>query len=449
MKFPSDLVFFSCFLLLFEAGFVGYNRTGMSRNINFVRAKLVILVFSALIVAYGLIGGMMDKVSARDDSYGDLSVFTEVLNKIREDYVERPDMEEAMHGALLGMMEALDPYSSFVDRETYQSLEGREGATTGLVLSRRYGYIYIISVHPGSPAEDQGLRSGDLLESIDSAPTGQMSLWEAQRRLMGPAESTVKLRVIRSRRTEPAEIELARRELTSEPTTARIVEDQIGVLRIPSFREGAADEVLTKVKMLESSDIRGLLIDLRGVSKGTIEEAVQITDYFLAPGREIVALRGRDGSATRYESKTNAVISGIPIVLLIDSGTSGPAEILAAALRDHELATSVGERSNGKASIQKQFTLEDGSVLFLSTSLYYRPSGDSIQERQLRDSGIEPDLRAPGQDFISNFYFENTSEDREEALTDDFYRRLDQAINQEQLEAGLKQVRSLLLKKAA
>ncbi|HLV01479.1 MAG TPA: PDZ domain-containing protein, partial [Acidobacteriota bacterium] len=230
------------------------------------RIKLTILCLSSLIVVYGLVGGMLDKVSARDDAYRDLSVFSDVLSKIRDEYVEDPDMTQALEGALHGMMEALDPYSSFVDAGTYKELKGREedGASPGLVISKRYGYVYIVSVDEGSSAQQQGLRTGDLIESIEGRQTTVMSLWEAQHRLMGPEGSTVDLRVIRSRRSEPYEVSLTRHPITPMEVTARIVDGNIGLLRIPGFLPGTAETVKSKLRLLESSGAKGLLVDVRG-----------------------------------------------------------------------------------------------------------------------------------------------------------------------------------------
>ncbi|UCF37870.1 MAG: PDZ domain-containing protein, partial [Acidobacteriota bacterium] len=150
------------------------------------RLKLGILLASTVIVAYGLVGGLMLKVSAGDEAYRDLSVFTTVFSKVEDDYVEKPDMSKAMSGALHGMMEALDPFSSFVDAKTYAQLDSKQnGGCVGLVLSKRYSYGYVVAVAPVGPAHDNGIRVGDLIESIDGSPTVLMSLWEAEQRLRG------------------------------------------------------------------------------------------------------------------------------------------------------------------------------------------------------------------------------------------------------------------------
>lgn len=415
------------------------------------RVKLTILLLSTLIVAYGLIGGIMDRVSARDDAYPDLSIFTEVLSKVQKDYVERPDMDKAVQGAIHGMLEALDPYSSFVEAAVYRELGNREDdrGSTGLLLSKRYGYAYVVSVVPGSPADRAGIRSGDMIESIEGQVTSRMSLWQAQQLMAGPPGSRVQIRLIRARRTELSKLDLAREELAYPLVSTRILEDGIAILQIPHFRPGVAEAVLSKLKMLRSSGIRGLLVDLRQTAEGEVETAVQASDYFLPKGAKIATVQDREGKEVVHLSRQDPVLEGLPVILLIGSGTSGVGEIFAAALFDNQVARTVGERTDGRGSLQEKFGLGDGSMLFISTRIFFRPSGDPIQAQDIRDSGLKPDVRSPSPDFVSNFYFEHSSGDSHESLGEEFYRKLDAAVEQEQFETGLKQIRILIDEKAA
>jgi carboxyl-terminal processing protease len=415
------------------------------------RVKLTIILFSALILGYGLVGGMMKGVAAKDDVYADLSLFTDVLNKIKQDYVEAPDLQKAMTGALHGMMEALDPYSSFVDRETYQRLSrNRDEAvgSPGLILSKRFGYAYVVSVVPRSPAEKEGLRSGDLLESIDGRVTTQMSLWEAEKLLQGPLGTSVPVRVVRARRTEPSEVRLVREELPALEVTARIVEEGIGLLQITHFEKGASESISSRLKMLESSGIQGLMIDLRGTALGDLQEMVKVADMFLPRGQKVVSAVDRRGKGKDHLAAVDPIISNIPVVLLVDGSTSGVAEVFAAALQDNGVAEAVGEKTNGRGSVQEVFNLEDGAALLISTQMYLRSTGKPIQDQNIRNSGVTPDIRSPNEDFITNFLFENASDDPGK-LEDEFYRRLNDAIQTEQFGTGLKQIRSMVLKKAA
>ena len=418
----------------------------------FSKTKISIILLSSLFVAYGLVGGLLDRVSAGDDAYKGLRVFTDVLNKVRENYVEQPDLERAMRGGLHGMMEALDPYSSLVDGEVYRRMEEAKADKTadpGIVLSRRYGYAYVVSTVPGSTAHAGGVRTGDLLETIDGQMTAEMSLWEARKLLVGDKGSSVSLRVIRARRSIPAPMELVREAMELPEVSARMVEDGIGALTIPHFQEGVTKDVSAKLKMLLSSGLEGLIVDVRGTATGILEEAVQVSDLFLPLYAMIVSVGGRSGDRSDFLSTTEPLLSDIRIVLLIDGGTSGAAEVFAGALKDHAIGETVGERTDGQGSVQTLFTLEDGSILEILTQLYYRSSGKPVQGRKQKDSGIAPEVQSPSPDLVTSFYFENAGDDPEATLGGDFYQELNQAIRKAQFEEGLNQIRGQLLMEAA
>lgn len=398
------------------------------------KLKLGILSLSSFFVIYGLVGGFLEKVSAGDKTYRELATFTRVLDKVQNDYVEVPDMTKAEQGALQGMLEALDPFSSFVEADVYQELSGLAGkANVGLTLSKRSGYAYVVAVAKDSPADKNGLRSGDLVESIEGKQTGLMSLWEAQHRLAGDAGTQVTMRVLRSRRVEPQELVLRRENQPKAAVTARIIENEAGYLRVPSFAQGIEEDVRAKVKMLVSSGVEGILVDLRGTADGEIESAVAVSDLFLPKGVSVLEATSKRGAVTAYASLSDPLASGLPIVLLIDGGTSGAAEVFAAALVDNKVAETVGDRTNGCGSIQETFELQDGSRLILSTQLLVRPNGEKIQSGEIRKWGIAPDVLAPDRDFITSFYYDNTPETDDEELNEEFYLRLDSAIEAEQL----------------
>ena len=258
------------------------------------KPKLVVLGLSALIVAYGLLGGLMERVSARDEAYRPLGIFVDVLERIRSDYVEVPQMRGAVNGAIQGMMEALDPHSSFVEAAAYRELSQRakESASPGLVLSRRYGYLYVAAVRPASAASDAGLRSGDLLESVEGKPGSGLSLWEAEAMMRGPAGSSVSVSGVRPRRPDPVQLQLTRQEWNSSAPSASVVEKGIGLLRIQDFLEGSAEAITAKLKMLEGAGIEALLIDLRGNARGDFQEAVLAADKLLPRGKMIASAIG-------------------------------------------------------------------------------------------------------------------------------------------------------------
>jgi len=190
-------------------------------------------------------------------------------------------------------------------------------------------------------------------------------------------------------------------------------------------------------------------VDVRGTAVGSYEEAIEISDLFLPKGKKILTVSDREGRKTEFLSLTEPLVSDIRVVLLMDRGSSGAAEVFAAALKDHDIAGTVGEKTDGQGSVQDLIYLEDGSVLEILTGLFYRSTGAPIQSRELNDSGISPEVRSPDPDFVTNFYFDNTSDEGETALRDEFYQELNTAIRALQFEEGLKQVRSRLLREAA
>ena len=417
-------------------------------TVVFAKGKLTILLLSALVVGYGLVGGSMDRVAARDASYQELALFTAVVSRVRDDYVEKPEMKDALLGALHGIVEAVDPYSSFVPQESYQAYQARSEASPGIYISKRSGYAYVVSVVRGSPAEREGVRTGDWIESIDARKTTQMSRWEAQYMLQGAPGTEVKLRLIRPRRP-PTEIRLVREAPVPEKVKAEIVETGLGWLRIPSLKTGSAKQVRKGLRMLRSAAVKGILLDVRGVAEGEVAEAVEVAGLLLPKGSEVLTVKDRQKRSVVHTTTVEPLLAGVPAVVLADGGTSGAAEILTAALKDNKVATVVGLKTDGRGSGQELFQLGDGSVLYLATKLYYRPSGSSIQKKKLKDSGISPDVRAPDEDFVTNFFLENVSDDPDAELGVDFFKGLEEAVRKRQFQQGLDELRGWLAKKAA
>lgn len=414
------------------------------------RIKLIVVLLSALIVAYSFLGGVVQTAAVGSDAYRELTIFVDILHKVRQEYVETPNMNAAMKGALQGMIESLDAYSSYVDGQTYRELgQPRGNASPGLVLSKRFGYVYVVSVLEDSPAAAQGLRSGDLIESIEGEATASMSLWEAQQRLQGEAGSSVEARIVRARRTEPTRVVLPRAEATLGEATSKMLEDGIGLLVIPHFEEGMARSIRTQLETLKSSGMQGLIVDLRGTAQGQLSEAVLAAGYFLPQGSLVMNVKDRAGGSEEFRTQQTPLVSSLPLQLMVNKGTSGAAEAFAAALQDHNAAQTLGERTNGQGSVQESFRLQDGSVLILSTKLAFRPSGDPIQGERTRNSGVVPDLRWPSQDFETSFYYENIPEGSDQELSDDFYKRLADAIEVEQLRKAVEIIRQGFLNKKA
>ena len=417
------------------------------------KPKLVVIFLSAAIVSYGLIGGILERASAGDDNYGQLGIFNEVLHKIRNEYVESPNLERTFRGALHGMLEALDPYSSFVEASAYQNLkkQAEGGAAVGLHLAKRLGrlgYAYVVAVTPGGPAAEEGLRTGDLVESIGDTVTTELSSWEANQSLLGPAGSEVTLRVVRARRSQPVAVKLMRVPVSRLMPSGEIVESGIGLLKIPNFEKGTSQFLQTRLKILQASGIEGLIVDVRGNVEGNLEEAVASADLLIGRGQKIVSIKDRQGASTEMVALKEPLFDG-PAVLLVNGGTSGSAEVFAAALQDNKRALVIGERTNGRGSLQSPFSLSDGAVLFVSTRLFFRPNAKPLQAETLRDSGVLPEIRSPSQEFVRDYFYNNAPKNLDESPPDEFYLSLETTISEEQLQSGLVELRKQLQKSAA
>lgn len=411
----------------------------------FKKTKFVIVALSILFVSYGLAAGLLKMASANSDVYTGLSVFTSVLDRIQDDYVEVPDMDNVLKGAIQGMMEAVDPYSSFVDNRTYDEvMAANRDVGIGVSLAKRYGYIYVISAEKGSLARESGLRSGDLIETIDGNPTAMMSLWEAEKRLYGAESSSLEIRVIRTRRQEPLVLTIQRERAVKNDIAVRVLDGDLGLVSVSDFRAGAAEELAAGLKKLVSSSVKGMIIDLRGAFAGNLDEAVEAADLFMKEGQGIVSIRVKDREVETIIATAGTLVADIPLVLLADAGTSGSAEVFVAALQDNDLADVVGVKTEGKGSVQKKLPLESSGFLYLSHELLVRPNGNPIQDRNFRKSGIEPDQLAPGRDFITEYYLGNTPDNDDVQLGVDFFKNLDNAISEEQMRIALEIVRDLV-----
>jgi carboxyl-terminal processing protease len=337
------------------------------------------------------------KAPARRSPFEALSIFAQALAQIEVSYVEPVDQDELVYGAIRGLAEALDPHSAFLDPKEYEILrsdaEGRF-AGVGVEVSTRDGWLTILSVFEGGPAAKAGLRPGDRLLAIDGEDARDLPLQEAVRRIRGEPGTSVQVTIRREGQEETLERTLTRAFIDVDPVDLHPLEDRLLYLRIKVFQDGTArrlsdalDEVV--VKLRKQGGVQGLLLDLRDNGGGLLDEAVAVSDEFLASG-VIVSTRGRNGELIGEHSARRAgTRPAWPMVVLINENTASAAEIVAGALHDHQRATLVGARSFGKGSVQNIFELPGGSALKLTTARHYTPSGRSIQAE-----GITPDLLA-------------------------------------------------------
>jgi len=360
-------------------------------------ARIGILIASAAIFCYAGIGHVLGRTTD-DKAYKSLTVYGEVLQKIQSDYVDEPNMRLVTAGSLHGLLESLDAQSSYLTPREYteykQKLQNASTGETGLNMSKRFGYVIVISVLPESPAEKAGIHSGDIFESVAGFTTRDMSVGQALNLLNGPAGSGVKVGVIRRGRAQPEEVEVVRQKLTVPKLTAQKTDPDILAFRVPSLDPGRADEVRNRLADAEKQGIHKVILDLRECGRGPVSEAVNVARLFV-PSGTIATLRGQTLSAQTFSADASKVVWRGPVSVLIDGTTSGAAEVLASAIVANHRGDVVGERTFGLASEQKLITLDDGSALFLTVANYYNAGGKAILEDGVTPSEV---VRAAAED---------------------------------------------------
>ena len=362
------------------------------------RTRLWVLVVSTPVIAFTLIGGYLGQAATRDETLRNLRVFEDVMQLVVDNYVEEVDVRKAMRGAMRGLTDGLDLDSTFLPPDLVKSYESRETpppAEIGVELSKGY-YLRIVSPRDGSPAAKAGIRTGDYIRAIDGRSTRDMSPYEGARLLRGAAGSKVTLLVIRGNAAEPHELTIVRDRLTGPDLTSRMANASTGYIRVVDFTSNSPARIKQAVDALAKTGAARYVIDLRGTSRGDLDTGLEAARLFVRSATLGVKV-SRDPSAradakdkTRKDTIAAQANDGAitaPVVLLIDSGTSGPAELFAAALDGNNRADLVGERTIGRVARQQLVKLPDGSGLLLTSVRYLSPSSVAIHEK-----GLTPDL---------------------------------------------------------
>jgi carboxyl-terminal processing protease len=350
-------------------------------------ARIGILSVSVVIFCYVGLGHVLGHATD-DKAYKSLTVYGEVLQKIQQDYVDDPNMRTVTAGSLHGLLESLDSQSSYLTPREYEEYKKKlaNSATgeTGLTLSKRYGYVIVLSVLPDSPGTKAGIRSGDIFESIGGFTTRDMSVGQALNLLTGQPGTGVKVAVIRRGKAAPEEVDIVREKMTTPKIIIQKADPDILVLRLPSLDAGRAEELRSRLLDAEKQGIHKVILDVRECGRGPVAEAISIARLFV-PSGTLTTLRGQTVSTQIFSAEPKQVIWKDPVSILVDATTSGAAEVLASAILANHRGDVVGERTFGLASEQKLITMDDGAALFLTVANYYNPGGKAILEE-----GITP-----------------------------------------------------------
>jgi len=342
--------------------------------------RKIVIVLSAAVFGFVAVGYVRGR-SSDEKAFRALTVYSEVLEHIQREYVDEPNMHQVTNGALHGLLDSLDPQSSYLSPLEYSDYKQKDANTAkagaGLALTKRFGYISVISTLPDSPAEKAGLHIGDVLEKIAGFTTGQMAIEQAQLLLSGDPGAVVKLSVIRRGKAEPQELELT----LAKPAPPKLVEDRlegdIAYVHVSEFEPGATKQIRDELNQLDRQGAHKLILDLRDCALGDDQEGIATAQLFLSSGT-ITTLKGQTISPVVSSAEPAKVVWTEPVTILIGNGTAGPAEIVASAIADNHRGETVGERTYGTASFQKLIELEDGSALFLTLANYYTPGGKEI-----------------------------------------------------------------------
>ena len=355
------------------------------------KTRLSVLVLSTPLVAFILVGGLMGKTAASSDQeFQHLRVFQEVVSLVMSNYVEEVKVDRVMEGAMRGLADGLDPDSAYLTAKQARAIETNEplpDGDVGLELTRQY-YLRVIAARDGSPAAKAGLQTGDYVRAIDGKATRDMSVFEGSRLLRGQPGSKVALTVIRGNAAEPHEIALVREKSSAPAVTSRMIGTDVGYLRVASFRNGAAEDLKRQASDLARGGAKSLVIDIRRTAEGSMENGYLAARAFVKTGT-LGIKAGREGAAPREPVAARAGDGAVdlPVTLLVTTGTAGPAELFAAALDGNNRAQLVGERTLGRAGMQKLVKLPESRALWLTHAKYLTPKGDPIHGR-----GLQPDV---------------------------------------------------------
>src|SRR5215211_1923096 len=367
------------------------------------RTKFILTLLSATLTLYTAVGGWISTRAQQpsNDPNAQLRIFESVLQHIQNDYVDEPNMDKVRAGALRGLAYGLDPYSTYLTPEQVREYNaGNKQNQTGIgaELSQVASYLYVIAPMKGSPADQAGLKGGDIIEYIDTKATRDISLYDAKQQLNGPAGSEVKLRVLRAN-SSPLTITVKRGSARAAAAEGRMEAGRVGILRINSLVDGEGAEARTRLQDLMKQGAQKIVIDVRDTAGGSLNEAVAVANLFIKDG-VLAQTVGREGKAIKtFSADSKATIFSGPVVAMIDSGTAGAAEVVASALLDRNRGQVVGEKSFGAGTEQQLFSLRGGDGLLLTTVKWATAGGKTFLGEDRAHSGVAPTVEVKGQEL--------------------------------------------------
>ena len=385
------------------------------------KTKFTLIALSAALASYTIIGGWLATRAQQpaNDPNSQQRIFESVLSHIQNDYVDEPNMEKVRAGALRGLAYGLDPYSTYLTAEQVRDYraDGKSSqAGIGAELSQVASFLYVVAPEKGSPADQAGVRAGDVIEYIDSKATRDISLYDARQLLNGAPGSEVKLRILRAN-TRAFTLTVKRGTFRAPAAEAHMEAGRVGVLRINSLDNGEAADARVKLQDLMKQGAQKIVLDLRNVAGGEIQEGVTVANLFIRDGT-IAKTIGREQKVLKtFEADPKTTLFTGPAVALIDSGTAGAAEVIASAFIEDKRGDVVGEKSFGAGAEQELFTLRDGDGLLLTTIKWASPSGKAFLGEDRNRSGVSPSVEVKRPETADNSAVDDLSRNEEENPT--------------------------------
>ncbi|MBA3611469.1 MAG: S41 family peptidase [Nitrospirales bacterium] len=348
------------------------------------------LTLTAILLVGIVIGKGGDRAGYASEPYEELQVFAEVLSQVKKHYVEETQTKDLVQGALRGMLAGLDPHSSFMTPDMFKEMQVEtkgEFGGLGIQIGVKNNRLTVISPIEDTPAFEAGIQPGDTIIKVDDKPTKDLTLMEAVQHMRGVRGTSVELAIEREGLEKPLIFNLKRDIIKIQSVRSKLLEGNVGYVRLSQFQEATVDDLSTELEKLVSKNIQGLILDLRNNPGGLLTAAVGVSEQFLESGRLVVSIQGRNGKKDEYRARAGSKNYQYPMIVLVNHGSASASEIVAAAMQDWGKAVVIGTTTFGKGSVQTILPLSDGSGLRLTTAKYFTPNGKSIHS-----IGVQPDI---------------------------------------------------------